>query len=389
MKTLNKIVAGIAIAGLSLVSGASMATQGVTDTEVVVGSLNDLSGPFAAFGVPATKAAQLYFDEINAEGGVHGRTIRYVVEDHGYQVPKAVQATNKLVNRDKVFAMLLSLGTPHNIAAFKVLDRKGIPNVNPLSAARQMLQDPVKYKFAGTASYYDAVRATVAYMIENEGAKTICAMYIPSDFGKEIQLAAKDEAAERGLTYAAETTHKPDETDFIGALGKLKEAGCDTIAIALSVRGAITAVATAKKIGWGDVKFVGSSASFHTAIAKVPGGVTEGFYAGAGWQDLEARSEDSEVAAWIKSYTEATGEKFPGTGALLGRSAAELFVRALEAAGKELTNDGFVAAMETLDYEDKIAGNQVKMSADDHVAADEIFISRIIDGGWKVIGQTR
>ncbi len=389
MKRCNNIVRSVVIAGLALAGSVSLAaTQGVTDTEVVVGSLNDLSGPFAAFGVPATKAAQLYFDEINANGGVHGRNIRFVVEDHGYQVPKAVQAANKLVNRDKVFSMLLSLGTPHNIAAFKVLDRKGIPNVNPLSAARQMLQDPVKYKFAGTASYYDAVRATVGYMADNEGAKTICAMYIPSDFGKEIQLAARDEAAERGLTYAAETTHKPDETDYIGALGKLKEAGCDTVAIALSVRGAITAVATAKKIGWTDAKFVGSSASFHTAIAKVPGGVTEGFYAGAGWRDLEARGEEAEVAEWIKSYTEATGEKFPGTGALLGRSAAGIFVRALEAAGKDLTNDGFVAAMETLEFEDKIAGNQVKMGADDHVAADEIFISRIVDGSWKVIGQT-
>ena len=159
------LVKALAFATASAIAGvATAATQGVSDSEVVVGSLNDLSGPFAAFGAPATKAAQLYFDEINAAGGVHGRTIRFVVEDHGYQVPKAVQGVNKLVNRDKVFSMLLSLGTPHNIAAFKVLDKKGIPNVNPLTGARQMVQDPVKYKFAGTASYYDAVRATIGYM---------------------------------------------------------------------------------------------------------------------------------------------------------------------------------------------------------------------------------
>ncbi len=364
---------------------AGAATQGVSDTEVVVGSLNDLSGPFAAFGAPATKAAQLYFDEINAAGGIHGRTIRFVVEDHGYQVPKAVQGVNKLVNRDKVFSMLLSLGTPHNIAAFKVLDKKGIPNVNPLTGARQMVQDPIKYKFAGTASYYDAVRATIGYMVENEGSKNICAMYIPSDFGKEIQLAAIDEAAERSLEFKAETTHKPDESDYVGALGKLKEAGCDTIAIALSVRGAITAIATAKKIGWTDAKFVGSSASFHTAIAKVPGGVTEGFFAGAGWQDLASRATEPEAAAWIKSYTEATGEKFPGTGALLGRSAAEIFVKALEAAGTDLTNDSFVAAMESLDFEDKIAGNRVSVG-EDHIVSNEVFISKIVDGNWQVVG---
>ena len=369
------------------VQSSLAATQGVSDTEVVIGSLNDLSGPFAAFGAPATKAAQLYFDEINAAGGIHGRSIRYVVEDHGYQVPRAVQAANKLVNRDKVFAMLLSLGTAHNIAAFKVLNRKGIPNVNPLTAARQMLQEPVKYKFAGTASYYDSVRATLAYLADEDSVENVCSMFIPSDFGKEIQAAAMDESSDRGINYAAETAHKPDETDFVGAIGKLREANCDIVAVALSVRGVITAVATAKKLGWDNVKFVGSSASFHTAIAKVPGGVTEGFYAGAGWKDLEARATEPEVAEWVKKYTESTGEKFPGTGALLGRSGAEVIVRALEAAGPDLTNDSFVAAMETLDYDDVIAGTKVKMGPGDHVASDQIIISRIQDGAWKIVGE--
>ncbi|MGB7301186.1 MAG: ABC transporter substrate-binding protein [Burkholderiaceae bacterium] len=380
----------ITAAALSIFTAQALAaTQGVTDTEVVIGSANDLSGPFAAFGAPAVKAAQLYFDEINASGGVNGRKLRFVVEDHGYQVPKAVQVVNKLVNRDKVFAMLLSLGTPHNVAAFKLLDAKGIPNVSPLSAARQMLQDPIQYKFAGTASYYDAVRATVNYMAKNEGAKKVCTMYIPSDFGKEIQAAAVDESKALGLDYVGETTHKPDETDYVGSLTKLKAAGCNLVTVALSVRGVITAVATAKKIGWTDAKFVGSSAAFHTAIAKVPGGVTDGFFAGAGWQDLEARASDPEVAAWIKSYTEASGEKFPGTGALLGRSAAEIFVNALRAAGKNLTNESFVKAMESLDYADKIAGNKVKMGPNDHVAADEIYISKIDGGNWKLVGQAR
>ncbi len=373
-------------AAAALVAAPALAqTQGVTDTEVVIGGHHDLSGIFAAFSAPAVKAAQLYFDEVNAKGGVHGRKIRYVVEDHGYQVPKAVQAVNKLVNKDKVFAMLLSLGTPMNLAAFKLQDRKGIPNVNPLSAARQMLQDPLDLHYAGTSSYYDQIVSSVGWMKENKGIKTVCSMFIPSDFGKEIQEGAKDGAEKNGLTYAAETTHRPDETDYVGALGKLKDAGCELVTMALSVRGAITAAATAKKIGWNDVILLGSSAGFHTAIAKVPGGVTNGLYAAAGWQDLEARAGDPDVAAWIKSYTEATGEKFPGTGALLGRSGAEVMVRALEAAGRDLNHKTFQTGMESLDYEDKIMGNKAKMGPGDHLAADAIYISQIQDGSWKTI----
>jgi len=380
----------IAAAAAMIAAGPAMAqTDGVTDTEIVIGGHHDLSGPFAAFSAPAVKAVQQIFKEVNDAGGIHGRKLRYVVEDHGYQVPKAVQAVNKLVNRDKVFAMLLSLGTPHNLAAFKLQDRKGIPNVNPLSAARQMLQEPLALHYAGTASYYDQLRAAVKWMHDNKGVKTVCSMYIPSDFGKEIQLGTKEEAEALGIKYAAETTHKPDETNYVGALGKLKAAGCQMISTALSIRGTITVVATAKKIGWNDVILVGSSAAFHTAIAKVPGGVTDGYWAAAGWQDLEARAGDPEVAKWIASYTKATGEKFPGTGALLGASGAHLMIRALEAAGRDLTHESFQKAMESLEFDDHIMGNHVKMGPGDHLAADTIYLSQIQNGSWKTIGEVK
>lgn len=385
---MKALLTATALTVAMLAAPAFAQDQGVSDTEVKIGGVHDLSGIFAGFSAPAVKAAQLYFDEINAKGGVHGRKITYIVEDHGYNPSKSVGLVNKLVNSDQVFAMLLSLGTPMNIAAFKIQDPKGIPNVYPLSAARQMLDPPLDGHYAGGSSYYDGVRTAIRWMKDNEGSTTVCAMYLPTDFGTEIQAAAADEAKDSGMTYAVETTHKPDEADFTGSLQKLNEAGCDLVGLALGIKQTITVLGTAKKLGYDKMKFLGSSASFHTAIAKVPGGITEGFYAAAAWQDLEARAGDPEVGAWIKSYTEATGEEFPGTGALLGRSAAEQLVRALEAAGKDLTHAGFQKAMESLDYDDKISGNHVKMGEGDHLGADSIFISKIEGGSWKTIGST-
>ena len=332
MNTIRKLSIALA-ASAALLTAAQAETQGVTDTEVVVGSSNDLSGIFAAFGAPAVKAAQMYFDEVNEKGGVHGRKIKFIVEDHGYQLPKATQAINKLVNRDKIFAMILQLGTPMNIAAFKLMDPKKIANVYPLSAARQLLQEPIDYHYTGGAPYYGHIRAGVQYLKETKDVKNICSMFIPSDFGKEIQAGAKDEAEASGLSYVAETTHKPDDADFVGALTKLKDANCQVVTMALGVRQTITAYATARKIGWKEADFISASAGFHTVMAKVPGGVTEGLYAAATWADILPRLENPVVGGWFKKYTEATGEKLPGTGALLGRSAAEQFVRALEAAG--------------------------------------------------------
>ena len=386
MKNLMKPLALALALSAAFLPQTNAQTQGVTDTEILIGSNNDLSGPFAAFGAPATGAAKQYFDEVNAAGGVHGRQLKLIAEDHAYQMPKAMQNINKLVNSDQVFVMLLSLGTPMNIASFPLLERKGIANIGPLSAARQMIEPAAPYKFAGFSSYYDQLKAGVNYLNENNGRKVICAMYLPTDFGKEIQEGAKDAAADLGIEYKSETTHKPDEQDFVGSLTKLKDEGCDAIAMALTVRQTITVLGTAKKIGWDDVDFIGSSAAFHTAIAKVPNGITEGFYAAAGWPDLNTRMDDPHVKKWVEAYTAEFGEA-PGTGALLGRSAAEGLVMALEAAGPDLTAEGFLKAMEGLNYTDKITGVQTDYSATDHQGGDAIIISKIEGGDWQVKGQ--
>lgn len=359
-------------------------TQGVTDDEIVIGSVNDLSGIFAAVGVPATKGANVVFDRVNAAGGVHGRKIRYVVEDNGYQMPRAMQGYNKLLNRDKVFAMLQSLGTPMNMAGFKLLDPKGIPNVAPLTAARQMLQEPMRNKFTSFSTYFDQARVGVNYLAGEFGSKTVCTMYLPTDFGEEILEGSKAGAEEAGITFGSETTHKPDETDFVGSLSKLKEEGCDIVTMALGVRQAITVVGTAKKMGLTDMKFLGTSASFLTVVAQVPGGVTDGFYAAASWQDLWARADQPAPAAFIEEYKAATGEDPVGF-AMLGYSAAEMMVKALEAAGPDLTQDSFIAAMETLDYQDDLVGNHITYGPEDHQGADTVFVNVVENGAWKLV----
>lgn len=374
------------LASLALAAPADAQTQGVSETEVVIGSVNDLSGIFAAVGVPAVNGANLRFEEANAAGGVHGRQIRFVVEDNGYQIPRAMQGYNKLLNRDKVFAMLLSLGTPMNIAGFKLLDPKGIPNISPLTAARQMLQEPVDNKFIGFSSYYDQVQAGVTYLAQEFGAKEICSMYIPSDFGKEIEEGSKDIAASLGLAFAAETTHKPDELDFVGSLTKLKDAGCDVVTLALGVRQGITVVGTAKKLGWDDVRFLNTSAGFLDVVASVPGGVTEGLYAAAGWADLLARAGDEEPARFIAAYEAKFGQPAGGF-AMLGYSGADTVVRALEAAGADLTQKSFIAAMESLSYYDALSATDVSYGPGDHRGVDDIVISVVEGGAWREVAR--
>ncbi len=376
-----RVSAWIAVAALA--ATPAFADQGVSGNEIVIGSVSDLSGPFAAFGAPSIKAAQLHFKAINASGGIHGRKIRFIVEDSSYQMPKALQGYNKLVNRDKVFAMFLALGTPMNLAGFKLTTPKNIPNVFPMSSARQMLSEPMRLRFAGSTFYYDELRQASRYLAKNEGVSKLCTMYIPTDFGKEIQAALLDEARENAaLSYVSETAHRPDESDFVGSLQKLKAAGCQLIGLALGVRQVITVLGTAKKLGLADLKFIGSSGAFHTVIAKVPGGVTEGFYAAAGWSDLATRADRNEPAAFIKAYMEAYGN-FPGTGALLGFAGAVQLTTVLEKAGRDLNVDSFLKAMESLDYYDPYLDARISYTADDHQGAETVVLSVVEGGNWK------
>src|ERR1700730_1227546 len=144
----------LAIAALALATIAAE-TRGVTSTEIVLGSHTDLSGPAATYGVSSSNTVKMRIDEVNEAGGINGRKIKLIVEDTQYQVPRAVQAGTKLINRDRIFAMVAGLGTPMNNALFKDQLEAGVPNLFPLSAARSMYVPFHRLKFYGAASYVD------------------------------------------------------------------------------------------------------------------------------------------------------------------------------------------------------------------------------------------
>ncbi len=362
--------------------------QGVTDDEIVIGGVHDLSGIFAVFSAPAVKAANQYFSEVNANGGVHGRQIRYVVEDHGYQVPKAVQATNKLINRDKVFAMLMSLGTPHNLAAFPIMDRNNVPNILPLTFAEPMQSEgPFNRRYTLGATYYDSMKAGINYLIDKDDISKLCVMYIPSDFGEETHQAARDIAeANPNVTLSQATSHRPDETDFSGTLARLKDADCGLVATSLGVRSTIGVVGKAKAMGWQDVSFIAPVSSFHETVASVPGGATEGLYAVSYWQDLHTRKDEPATQAWIDNYTEVNGDG-PSSGAVLGYLSARTLVEGLQAAGPDLNADSLNAGLETIDFTDDVIGVTFKMNADKHAATKNTYLSQVQDGLWKPVAK--
>jgi branched-chain amino acid transport system substrate-binding protein len=377
---MQPIAVAALFAALTASSWAAEPQRGVTDTEITIGTATDLSGVTAVQGVNSADAIRLAFDELNAAGGVNGRKIHYIVEDTQYQVPRAVQAINKLINNDNVFFTIEDGGTPMNNATFPMALEKNVPKLLPLSAARSMFEPFNRLKFSQYSSYVDQIRAGVKYFVEQLGKKAICAMYQDTDFGKDVVAGAVQQTEAMKMQVVATTAHKPTDTDFSASIAKLRDANCDLIVTGTIVRDTTLILATARKAGW-NVDFLGQIASYDTAIATAPGDVAEGYYAMS--PSLYAYPDDPrpEVQALMKRFKDKYGFDINYLGET-GYVSAQIATEALKRAGRDLTLDSLIAGMESLrDFKD-IFGATYTFTPTDHHGTTKAFLSVVHDQRW-------
>jgi branched-chain amino acid transport system substrate-binding protein len=239
-----------------------------------------------------------------------------------------------------------------------------------------------RLKFYGAASYVDEIRAGIKYFVTQKGKKALCVMYQDTDFGKEVLDGAQLQADEMKIKLVETATHKPTDQDFTAQITKLKTAGCDLVAMGTIVRDSIVPYATARKLGWTDVDFLGSAAAYDLFVAGAQGGVTEGFYA-MGLTDMPYRDTLSPVAqAWFDRYKERFNAD-PNIGAVYGQVAADLTVLGLDRAGATLTLDSFVTGMESIkNYRDIFNGPEQNYGPDKHQGANSSFLAVVKGGRW-------
>src|SRR6267143_1944780 len=328
------LIGAFALAGTAV---AQKETRGVTKTEIVMGMHTDLSGPAATYGVSSSNAVKMRFDEANEKGGIRGRKIKLIVEDTQYQVPRAVQAGAKLINRDHIFAMVAGLGTPMNNALFKDQLDAGVPNLFPLSAARSMFEPFHKLKFYGAATYVDQVRAGINYFVTKKGKKAVCAMYQDTDFGKEVLDGVQMQVDKMKIKLVESVSHKPTDQDFTAQITKLKAAGCDLVVLGTIVRDSI----------------------------------------------MPYRDTLSPAAqAWFDRYKERF-KVDPNIGAVYGQVAADLTVTGLDRAGPDLTLENFVKGLESIKgYHDIFNGPEVNFGREKHQGANSSFLAVVKGGRW-------
>jgi branched-chain amino acid transport system substrate-binding protein len=384
--TRRSVLAGAAglLASPAIIGRARAAARGVSDTEIIIGMMTDLSGVTAVQGSNAANSIRMAFDDINAAGGIHGRKIRFITEDMEYLVPKAVQAMNKLVNRDNIFLALSSGGTPQMDAVLPMMIEKGVPSVFPLTCARSMYEPLNKYKYGQFSSYYDQMRACVKYFAENKGKKVFGSMYQDTDFGRDVHAGVVAQVAAMGLKLGAISASRPTDTDFNAQVSRLKEAGCDMVCMGTIVKDTIIILQTARKMGWSP-DFCGQFATYSTAVAEAPGEPAEGFYSMS--PGLYAYSDDPRPAVRDVGtrYKQRFGIEINYLGEA-GYAATSCLIEVLQRAGRDLNGDTFQQSMESIrDWRDIFGGPPLTITPTNHHASTQSFLSVVKKARWTPV----
>jgi branched-chain amino acid transport system substrate-binding protein len=360
--------------------------QGVSKTEIVVGTIQDLSGPLAGYGKQARNGMQLRVDEINEQGGVNGRKLRLLVEDSGYDPKKAVLAAQKLVNQDKIFIMVGHLGTAHNNAAMPVQFEKNVVNLFPLTAAREMYEPLHRLKYALLSSYYDQMRTTLPKMVKDKNAKKVCAIYQDDEFGLEVLRGAEAGLKSMSMEMTEKTSFKRGATDFSSQVARMKSAGCELVVLGTIIRETIGTIAEARKNGFNPV-FFGSQAAYTDLIHKLGGKAMDGMYATMSIQNPYLDEASQPIRFWANKYKTKFNED-PAVFSAYGYTIVDIMIQAAQKAGPNLTTDSFVRAMDSMVVQPDIFGTpKLTYSAKQHLGSDLSRLSQIQDGKWKVISD--
>ena len=370
--------------------GPVSAEVGVSDTEIVIGSHQDLSGPIAGWGTQVKMGLEMRAGEINEAGGIHGRKIRLVIEDNAYDPKKAILVTNKMISRDKVFAFVGNMGSPTAGATKPIISKKKIPQMFPLTAASLFFDPYDRYSFGGFTPYYDQARCIVKYFKENKGYTKFGLMYQDDEMGAIMKKGVEDQLAVYKMKLIAAESYKRGATEFSTQISKLKKADVQLVVLATVIRETVGALKEANKLDW-KVDMCGMTPAFTNyviGLSMKAGFSPDGFYCSGQTPYPYADSPRPSVQAWWKRHVEMFGKE-PDFPTIAGYAGIEYFRIAAEMVGRDLTREKFIDALESFkNVPDEIFGGApITFTSTSHQGAYQVFMGQVKGGKFIKISD--
>ncbi|MBF6991049.1 ABC transporter substrate-binding protein [Cupriavidus sp. IK-TO18] len=384
-------LAGLLVAcaiGTCGASGAAIAStaiseSGVTADTILLGQSAALTGPARSLGKQMNAGARLYFDHINQQGGIFGRKIRLEVLDDYYEPEPAAKNTRKLIEEERVFALFGYVGTPTSQAALPLATEARVPFFGPYTGARSVREPRSRYVFHVRAGYSDEATA-ILRQIQTTGLKRVAVVYNDDAYGKaeleELERAVKS-AADSGVRLVAREAVVRNTMEIGDAMQGVLKASPDTVVMISAYRTAGAFVKEALRRGYNgqfyNVSFVGTQALANEVGAKGSGVIISQVMPHPGNATLPVVREYLRLL-----QAEGKPNEFDYA-SIEGYIAAKAFAEGLRRAGKDLTREKLVTALESMRSVD-LGGFIVNFTPENHVGSRFVEMT-VINSKGQVI----
>ncbi|QKO23456.1 ABC transporter substrate-binding protein [Rhodoferax sp. BAB1] len=347
---------------LVLLAGAgSRAETGVSDKEIIVGQFAAMSGPAAQLGQRLNVGIQAYFKSVNEQGGVNGRTLRLLTRDDGYEPDKAVAAVKGLIEQDQVFALVGSVGTPTGLAALPVFTAAKVPMVGMFTGAQGLREPFNRYVFHVRSSYFDETERIVQHLT-TLGVKKIAVFYQNDAYGKAGLEGMMRALTKRQLKPAGTATVERNTVDVAAALNTLLPAQPEAVVQIGAYKACAEFIKQARARGYGgqffNVSFVGSKA---LADELGPAGMGVVISQVVPFPYIPSSPVVREYQQRMKESGQTEFDFSSMEGFLIGK----VFVEGVRRAGKNLTRDALITALESM-KDVNLGGFEINYSPRDH-----------------------
>jgi len=364
--------------------------EGITDTEIILGMHGPRSGTWGAAYAPVIGGVEAYFRYVNAEGGVCGRQIVFKVEDDQYLPAKAVEAVKKLLERDKVFAIVAGMGTAAHSAVWEDLNERGVPDLWIMSGAHKWAADPEKYPWSVPflPDYYVEGTIVGKYISENMPGKKVGILRENSDWGEDVLAGLKNGLDPDKNELVSEQSYELTDISIRSQVNSLKNAGAEVVVSASNPPTSAQLIKEADRLGWHPQFFVDYVNSDPMMFLYASPELMEGVITLQG-NKLSHWTDDPDVAEHHRIMNEY-GDYPAGNFTIVGQEAALLTVEALRRTCDNLTREGLMDAVHCFkDYrlELELPGITITLSPTDHLATEAMRMLRAHDGEWEYFGE--
>ncbi|MGE5640230.1 MAG: ABC transporter substrate-binding protein [Clostridia bacterium] len=372
-KSLQGLLCGLALAAAAAQASAE---TGVTSDTILLGQAAVFSGPAAQLGIQMRNGIEAYFKEVNEKGGVNGRRLKLVTEDDKYEPAAAPAASRKLIEEQKVFALMGYVGTPTGVAHLPVVTQAKVPLVGMFTGAEALRVPFNRYVFHVRASYYDETDKIVEQVVST-GGKKIAVFYQDDAYGQAGLKGTEIAMTKRNLKVAALGKFERNTVKVEEAVKTLNAAQPDAVVMIGAYTACAEFIKQMKKAGSGsqfyNVSFVGST-SLANALGKDGVGVAISQVVPFPW------ALSLPVVKEYQQLSKKAGFTDYNFGALEGFLTAKVMVEGLKRTGKDLTREKFIDAMEKMQDVD-LGGFFVGYSPKNHQGSKFVDLTIIAHDG--------